>query len=128
MDAFIQIPKTMSTPADPSAPSPLTSLPPEMRNAVYEVLFKRDELVLIHNAEAYHSKPPDRSECADDKDFQPALAAFDRCYDSEIGYDTEFYHGFGLGIPLILACRQLCHEASRVFYKSNIFTISRALN
>jgi hypothetical protein len=52
----IQIPKTVSSPADPSAPSFLSTLPPEIRNPIYEVLFKRDGEVLLHDAKAYRQQ------------------------------------------------------------------------
>lgn len=37
-----QIPKGVSRPIDPGAPSLLTSLPPEVQYAIYDVLFTRD--------------------------------------------------------------------------------------
>jgi hypothetical protein len=59
------IPKTISAPADPNAPSFLTTLQPEIRMRVYEVLFKRDERVLVHNAAAYHTEALPASEYHD---------------------------------------------------------------
>jgi hypothetical protein len=47
------IPKTTSGPANPNQPSFLMTLPPEIRNRIYELLFKRDEPVLLHDGEAY---------------------------------------------------------------------------
>jgi hypothetical protein len=52
----MQIPKTVSSPADPDEPSLLTTLPPEIRNIVYEYLFQRDEPILIHNTDAFHDR------------------------------------------------------------------------
>jgi hypothetical protein len=49
----IQIPKVISSLADPSAPSFLRALLPEIRNRVYEALFKRDRPVLLHDAKIY---------------------------------------------------------------------------
>lgn len=51
--ASVKIEKVVSAPADPSAPSILTMLAPEIRNSIYEHLFKRDEPVLLHDPDAY---------------------------------------------------------------------------
>jgi len=48
------LPARASSPTDPSAVSFLTKLPPEIRNYVYEILFKRRDRVLLHNADAFH--------------------------------------------------------------------------
>jgi hypothetical protein len=107
MTSLKSVPKTMSSPNDPGAPSFLTSLPPEMRNMIYEILFKRDEPVLVHNAEAYHAEPPQRSDYYDEEDFINNVADFDLCYDSEIACNTEFDYGFDLALSLLLSCRQI---------------------
>lgn len=51
--AFVKIGKVVSGPADPSAPSILTTLAPEIRNNIYGHLFKRDKPVLLHDPVAY---------------------------------------------------------------------------
>ncbi|KAH8723202.1 hypothetical protein GQ44DRAFT_728881 [Phaeosphaeriaceae sp. PMI808] len=95
------IPKTRSLPADQNKQSFLTGLLPEIRVLVYEVLFKRDDPVLVYNAEAYDSNP-------------------------EIPV-AEFVHYFHLGLPLLLSCRQIYHESAWVLYGINKFIISRPL-
>jgi hypothetical protein len=59
MRPYIRIPKTDSNPAEPNSPSFLATLPPELRNRVYEVLFRRNEPVLVHNTSVYHAREPD---------------------------------------------------------------------
>lgn len=48
----IAIPRTVSIPADANAPSLLTTLPPELRNRIYEILFKSDDPVMVHDIKA----------------------------------------------------------------------------
>jgi hypothetical protein len=71
------IPKTISAPADPNPPSFLTTLQPEIRTCVYEVLFKNDEPVLVHNAAAYHTEAPTASEYHDYYELGEAVEDFD---------------------------------------------------
>jgi hypothetical protein len=49
---IIQIPKVTSRPAFANKPSFLTSLQPELRNQVYEILFKRENPILIYDRDA----------------------------------------------------------------------------
>jgi hypothetical protein len=127
MAAFIQIPKTMSSPADPDTPSFLTNLPAEIRNAVYEVLFKRDEPVLLHNAEAYHTIEPPRDIYAAPYTRPDFMKDFHTTFEAEIGRDEEFRHNLANSMPLLRSCRQIFHEAVGMLYGQNTFIISRAL-
>jgi hypothetical protein len=118
----IQIPKTVSSPADPSAPSFLSTLPPEIRNPIYEVLFKRDGEVLLHDAKAYR------------EGLRQALGIEGACeypgcggdvnhnvdVESDAG-DQGYRHGFEKYIALLRTCRQIHHEAAGVLYGSNTF-------
>lgn len=52
------MPKTTSNAADAGAPSFLTTLPPEIRVMVYEILLWRDGPVLVHNVRAYYAQRP----------------------------------------------------------------------
>jgi hypothetical protein len=123
MECFIQIPKTASNPIDPGVPSFLTILPAEIRNSVYEILFKRDEPVLLHNTEAYHEKCP--------QEFHMTayeFKYFHETFESEIGQDEEFRHNLQEGLSLLRSCRQIYHEAAGILYGQNAFIISRALD
>jgi hypothetical protein len=53
----MDIPKTTSVPLDGDRGSFLT-LPAEIRNIVYELLFERDGPVLVHNIAAYYAQKP----------------------------------------------------------------------
>jgi hypothetical protein len=128
MDSFIQIPKTISSPEDPSAPSFLTSLSPEIRNAVYEILFLWDEPVLVHNAPDYYPIEPDEDWCRNRGHFEDEMWEFEQACDEAIGGDIEFSYDFHLALPLFRSCRQIYHESVGIFYGCNRFIISRALH
>jgi hypothetical protein len=127
MRPYIRIPKTDSKPAEPNSPSFLTTLPPELRNRIYEVLFRRNEPVLVHNASVYHAREPDRNAYTQFDDYCTAVEDFDEIYDVETGGDSEFRHDFHLGLLLLQSCRQIYHESAGVLYGCNEFVISRAL-
>jgi hypothetical protein len=124
MATFIQIPKTMSSPKDPGAPSFLTTLRPEIRNAVYAMLFRHDAPVLLHNWEAYYPKPltPQPGRPIDPESWR----YFDECVEKAIGGHSEFTHDFQ--ISLLLSCRQIYHEGVGILYGQNTFVFSRALH
>lgn len=126
MASVKEIPKTASEPTNPDAPSFLTHLPPEMRNAIYEVLFKRDKPVLVHNASVYHTDEPEQENSRDVSEFTERMHHFDEVYEAEIGGDAEFRYEFHLALPFFRSCRQIYHESAGVFYGSNKFVISRA--
>jgi hypothetical protein len=118
----IQIPKTVSSPANPSAPSFLGALPPEIRNRIYEAMFKSDGTVLLHDAKAYREQFSDTlrdnlrlNEARDWDDEKPFV-------DVELYVeDQEFNLGFHSSIALLHTCRQIYHEATGVLYGSNVF-------
>jgi hypothetical protein len=128
MASFMQIPKTTSSPENPSAPSFLTSLSPEIRNAIYEILFLRDESVLVHNAQSYHATEPERDYFNDPDMFEAEIQHFEHTFEDDIGGDVDFSYGFHLGVPFLRSCRQIYHESVGIFYGCNEFIISRALN
>jgi hypothetical protein len=114
----IQIPKTVSSPADPAAPSFLSTLPPEIRNRIYEVLFKRDGEVLLHDAKAYRQQ------------IREYLTAMGYRYKDSMalhacGENCNYCHGFGGCVSLLRTCRQIYHEAVGVLYGSNAFRFSQ---
>jgi hypothetical protein len=123
----MQIPKRDSRPADPSEPSFLDR-PGEIRNLIYDQVFKRDKPILLHNSDAYHAVEPKRSNYDTDEVFNDAIARFDTDFESRIGADDEFAHDLHFGLPLLLVCRQIYHEAASVLYGDNTFIFSRALN
>jgi hypothetical protein len=120
--------KTASSPADPNAPSFLTTLPPEVRNTIYEVLFKRDKPVLLHNADTYYPEPPTRSNYSCLDNYTDALYTYDHIFRTNGGLDQEFKHDFHRSLPVLLCCRQVYHECAGVWYGSNTFIVSRALH
>ncbi|KAF9692003.1 hypothetical protein EKO04_010137 [Ascochyta lentis] len=123
-----QIPKTTSSPADASAPSFLTTIPPEVRNAIYAVLFKRDKPVLLHNAKAYLPKRPKRSDHTNDVTYPRCLEWYNEVFEQLLENGREFKLGFGCGLSVLLSCRQMYHECAGVLYGSNTFIISQALH
>jgi hypothetical protein len=116
----MQIPKRMSSPANPSKPWFLDR-PAEIRNAIYEFLFKREDPVLHHNAKAYHIEPPhDKYKQYHDYNLSE-LEGFDDEYEKEIGQDQFFIHGFQLVTPFLLTCGQVYSEAVGYLYGGNSF-------
>ncbi|KAH7086312.1 hypothetical protein FB567DRAFT_603224 [Paraphoma chrysanthemicola] len=126
MATSISIPYTQSRPVELSLPSFLTTLPPELRNRIYELLFKRNEPVLLHNAKAYHPKPPLRSACDSDEEYQLALEDCDRLIKKFDGADNHFIHNFP--VALLQTCRQVYHEAVGILYGTNTFCFARTLH
>jgi len=84
-----------SSPTDPSAVSFLTKLPPEIRNYVYEILFKRGDRVLLHNVDAFHE--PYHQPLSSNR----YLKEYYYWYEVEVGRDTEFRHGLHEGLALL---------------------------
>jgi hypothetical protein len=118
---LIQIPKVISSPAEPSAPSFLSALPPEIRNGVYEALFKRDRPVLLHDAKIYHkylSDVEDRSDFGAQNDSVNDTQFVNAKLHAE---DQEFHQGLKNSIALLRTCRQIYHEAAGVLYGSNVY-------
>jgi hypothetical protein len=54
-----------------------------MRNMVYELLFKRDGLVLLHNAEAFFAKKPNQQDYSEGSEFSYG------CEDCQTGYPRD---------------------------------------
>ena len=119
----MQIPKQISSPADPKEPSFL-NLPAEIRNQIYELLFTREEPVLLHNAKAYHAIPPQR---IPDSSWPVTVEAFDEAYENEICQGQIFVHDFQTVTPALLLCRQVYAEAAGYLYGNNTFMFSRPL-
>jgi hypothetical protein len=127
MPTPIEIPRTVSAPMDPDAPSLLTTLSADIRLLIFEVLFRRDGPFLLHNADAYHAEEPD----VDDYGWEEIGAAnkeYDDLYCSEIGQDSDFTHAYDMGIAVLLSCRQIYHEGAAMLYSANEFIISRVTN
>ena len=124
----MQIPKRMSSPAGPSKPSFLDH-PAEIRNAIYEHLFKRDEPVLLHSAKAYHAETPECPRYAGDAgNYLASLKHFDKLYECEIGQDQPFLYDLQLVTPFLLTCRQVYSETVGYLYDQNAFLFSRPLH
>ncbi|KAI4706634.1 hypothetical protein J4E89_008701 [Alternaria sp. Ai002NY15] len=120
-----------SSPADPSAVSLLITLPPELRNCIYEWLFERDDPVLLHNRDSFHEAGPSLKvyngwpdpQKADDRRLQVYYSS----YEAEVGTDDVFRHDFHQGLALLSSCRQIHDEASGILYGGNTFVFSRVL-
>jgi len=105
----IEIPKTKSAAADPSARSFLTTIPPEIRNRIYEYLLKSDEPVLL-------------------RDDHASLGRFRHESSIVCGQrvvERGFRHGLSGCVGLLLSCRQVYHEAAGIFYGQNHFMFSQ---
>ena len=105
---IIDIPKTKSAAADPSARSFLTTLPPEIRNPIYEYVFKRDEPVL----------PRDDHVFLENFRYESSIDCRQRIV------DKGFRHGLSGCVGLLLSCRQVYHEAVGILYGQNHFMFS----
>jgi hypothetical protein len=92
----IAIPKTFSRPIDPNAPSLLTTVPGEIRNDIYRLLF------------VFH----DTVEVADHGNYLSANRT--ACARSQIAS----------AIALLRSCRQIYHEAIGIVYYRNRFRVS----
>ncbi|KAK1908262.1 hypothetical protein P3342_013582 [Pyrenophora teres f. teres] len=125
---MMQIPKADSIPIDPEEASFLTTFPAEMRNLIYDLLFKKDKPILLHNAEAFHPKEPSLEEYFNVDDYALGMQNYWKRYEEDVGLDEEFRHNFGDGLNLLSSCRQLYHEASGVLYGQNTFIISGVLS
>ncbi|KAB2099500.1 hypothetical protein AG0111_0g12360 [Alternaria gaisen] len=99
----------------------LITLPPEIRNQVYGYLFKREDSVLLHNADAFHLP------CRDLEDYHTGLQQYYDAYEAEIGTDEEFWLDLHQGLGLLLSCRQVYQETSGILYGGNTFVFSRIL-
>ncbi|KAF2246650.1 hypothetical protein BU26DRAFT_567002 [Trematosphaeria pertusa] len=127
--ANVWIPRGTSHPEDPTAPSFLSTLPAEIRNEVYNLLFKRDEPIVVLDPE----------ECREDLDC--CLDADSETDDEEtegVGDATEIKHqewkypnlverasdSIGHAIPFLRSCRQIYTEAVVILYSGNNFLVS----
>ncbi|KAH7079868.1 hypothetical protein BKA63DRAFT_505230 [Paraphoma chrysanthemicola] len=119
------IPRAMSRAADLTLPSILTTLPPELRNRIYDFLYTRVDPVLLHDSAACskqvastprhtQSQPQDESNPGTDRIMYLKGRPLGSC----------FGHGFNDCMGLLVTCRQIYHEAVGVLYKSNSFLFS----
>jgi hypothetical protein len=92
----VQIPRIISGPAEKNAPSFLMTLPPELRNRIYEELFQCDGDLLLEIAK------PQRL-------YRDELNLFYKS--SRPGHRRSIP-----GVTLLQACRQVYHEAAGVLY------------
>jgi hypothetical protein len=91
----VHIPRTHSSPMEPSALSILTKLPPEIRNMIYEFLFVQEEPVEIIPG---YSRP---------------IAGSSRA--------TRL--SLARGVVFLRTCRQIYHEAVGILYSRNRFAM-----
>jgi hypothetical protein len=94
----ISIPKTVSSPADPSTPLYLTTLPPEIRNRIIEELFRREHGVFLIRST---KKELEQIEKDTGPNPHPDLASLTR--------DERYQHSFGESVAFLRACWQIYH-------------------
>lgn len=128
----MEIPKAASVPLDAQLPSFLT-LPSEIRNQIYELLFLRDGPVYVHSLRAYHAGKPTESELDEysmnetfrqDQDYDARLDAGIPRVPEDRDDLKLFDHGLWRSLGLLKSCRQIYHEGVGVIYKNNSFVIS----
>ncbi|KAH6642939.1 hypothetical protein C7974DRAFT_447774 [Boeremia exigua] len=118
----IEIQRSTSQPADPDAPSFLTTFPPEVRNAVYEILFKRDQPILVIDPEMQEEYPA----WLEDDEYRSGDSSED---ESQAELEAAAYmdkktHDLNHAILLLRVCRQIYHEAVGVLYSDNTFCVT----
>ncbi|KAH7086169.1 hypothetical protein FB567DRAFT_593121 [Paraphoma chrysanthemicola] len=119
------IPRAMSRAADPTLPSILTTLPPELRNRIYDFLYQRADPVLIHDSAACRKQIASTSRHTQSQTEDESGPSADRTLSLKgrpLG--SCFGHGFNDCMGLLVTCRQIYHEAAGVLYKSNSFLFS----
>lgn len=85
------IPKGRSFPQHADEPSFLTTLPPEIRNLSYEILFRKSGPVLLHHKESYYD--------------ELSRHGVDLAFIEKLDEDSSFSHGFRMSTPLFRTCR-----------------------
>jgi len=127
---FIEIPRVNSKPADPSQKSILTTFPGELRNIIYDFLFKRDKPILIYDAKACREAIALEIESlltAPNQKLIEAYESYEEEWASLTGEGSEVYHGIQNGIVFTYTCRQIYSEAVRVLY-GNVFMTTRTFS
>jgi hypothetical protein len=114
---IIGITQSTSQPADPDAPSFLTTLPAEIRNAIYKILFTRAGPIEIYD-KADQREYPSWIENSDFFDEEAELEA--------ASYMRRKTHDFDQGINLLRTCRQVYWEAIGALYSGNSFCVTVA--
>lgn len=99
---IIEITQSTSQPADQDAPSFLTTLPAEIRNAVYNILFKHDGPIEIMDRKEQRKYPAWieegwYSDYSDEEDAELEAAS----------YLMRKTHDLDQGINLLRTCRQI---------------------
>jgi hypothetical protein len=130
--------------ADPAEPLFLT-LPPEIRNMVYELLFKRDEPVRLHDTDEFFAEEPNPedyrngSECgcwycpdevrAKSCRYYHDLESWEKTAEDDkenaLAAEEDFRYDFSDGLGLLSCYRQIHHEASGYLYGHNTFAFTR---
>ncbi|KAH7086590.1 hypothetical protein FB567DRAFT_629621 [Paraphoma chrysanthemicola] len=116
--------KGASQPEDPNEPSFLTTLPPEVRNAIYEFAFLREEPIVIVDAEEYERRP-----AWDCDDYEDEIISDEKWSDLQPYGEQVFEASFvNNSTSFLRTCRQSYHEACDIFYGKNMFNVSVALH
>ncbi|KAI4622702.1 uncharacterized protein J4E87_006269 [Alternaria ethzedia] len=114
---IIEIPKTSSGAADPGAPSILTTLPPEIRNRIYEYLFKRDGPVILDDGQVHREL----------WDWLHVIHFTHGGVERQVR-NEDLCNVFAGCTDLLLSCRQVYHEAVGILYSQNTFFFSQFLH
>ena len=114
--------KGTSQPQDPDAPSFLTTLPPELRNTIYESTYLQDKPIVIVDALEYTRWPA--WECGEGDEYDSNDDGF-----GPLDQDKELQltaYNYSYPVELLRTCRQVYHEASGTLYRANSFLVSVA--
>lgn len=122
----MQIVDVRSRPIDPEAPSFLTTFPAEIRNRIYELLFKREGPVLLCDMEAFRDIQQSIVMPYSDKETYCMLDLFAPDFDEPLELDPGFVHGFHYGLGLLATCKQLYKESVGVLY-GNAFLLTKSM-
>jgi hypothetical protein len=122
------IAKGHSVPADTMRPSLLTTLPPELRNHIYERLFVSDkpiEVTSVHSYTSCHSDSSDDPDDAIDQLNAISMHYFPRWLEESriLRQNKRRRYMLFRRIAILGTCRQIYHEASGIMYGQNHFTI-----
>lgn len=110
-------------------PSLLTSVPADLRNMIYEILFVgNNNQLLLHNTKVLHSRLSRTDDHDSESEYITDLEEFNECTQAKVGTSTEFAQDMHLGLPLLLTCRQIYHEAASLLYGHNEFIFSRTIH